>query len=124
MRNILLNGVWVAVVLSGLGIVVFRFDEYGVWGVGAIAIGMAMLVIFAIAHLKEAGRSAQRVSDYATGAAILGAILVLVVSLVESIRRMSIIAAIILALFLSAFVRIFRDYVRHLKKGRQAERNS
>ena len=124
MRNILLNGVWVAVVLSGLGIVVFRFDEYGVWGVGAIAIGMAMLVIFAIAHLKEAGGGAQRVSDYATGAAILGAILVLVVSLVESIRRMSIIAAVILALFLSAFARIFRDYVRHLRKRNQAKRDS
>ena len=127
MRNILLNGIWLAVVLSGMGLVLFRFEEYGWWGVGAILVGVSMLVIFSVTHLRATGRggeTARRVSDYATGAAILGAIVVLAVSLVESVRRRSIVPALVLVLFLSVFLRIARDYARYLKKSGQAERDA
>jgi len=125
---ILLNLAWLAIVLAGIAIVIWKFDEYGIGGVIAIGIGLAMLVIFGISHLSKSAHDkpmTKRLGEGATGALILGAILVLAYSLVRGYRNFGVFGTAVLLLFLVIFVGILKDYIKHLrnpKKGSRAKR--
>jgi drug/metabolite transporter (DMT)-like permease len=127
MLKVALHIVWLAVVLGGLAIVVFRFEEHGIWGIGAILVGVAMLVIYALSFFTTTdGRAglANLVSDYALALLILGAIAVLAISLITGFRRFGLGVDLILLLFLGVFVGIFRDYLKHLKSKKNRRKSA
>jgi hypothetical protein len=124
--NIALNIAWLAVVLAGLAIVVFRFEQYGIWGIVAIVVGITMLVLYASSFFTKTGRYAglaNRLSDYSLAVLIFGAIAVLAISLITGFRRFGLAADLILLLFLGVFVGIFRDYLKYLRKKKHREPN-
>jgi len=110
---------FLAVVIGGLVVYSRQIKEFGLWAIGAVLIGISMLVIYVAKHFEKKGKQSEKasqISDYAVAALILGAIIVLVVSLIWSfVQRSGLFPKLILGLFLWVFIGIFRDYIKHLK---------
>ena len=110
---------WVAGVLAAMALIVFRFDEYGLWGIAALVMGVAMLVIFVGIQLGERGTGSgllRHVSDYATAVLFLAVIALLALTFAAAVRDLSLFGILVIGLFLFTFIRIFRDFIRHLRK--------
>jgi len=117
---ILMAVVWLAVVAVAVFIAVTRRDEYGALTYIAPGMAAAMLVIFAIAYLPRRLKDTpwvDRLGELAVAVLILFAITILAIAILST--NNGIVGTAVLVLFLLAFVRIFRDYIKHLRKSRK-----
>lgn len=116
---ILLAVVWLAVVAAAVFIAVTRREGYGSLAYIAPGMAAAMLVIFALTYLPRRLKDspwAEGLGELAVAVLILFAIAILAMAILST--NNGIVGTAALVLFLLAFIRIFRDYMKHLKRSR------
>jgi len=119
---ILLSVFWVLIVVLGILLVAFRFEEYGFGGLLALGLGVLMLIVFTVIHLPkriQVKSFVRRIDRWAMGLLLFAVVLFLAYSIVQGFHRFGLIGSGVLLLFLVVFLRILRDYVREVLLGRR-----
>jgi hypothetical protein len=124
--EIVKHAIFLTVALGGTAYVVINLSELGWWGVAALAIGLAMLTIYALDQVRRnggEGPAARRLGDHAVLTAVAAACFLLLLVVLDGVRKLDLGRVAVAGVFLVTFGRILRDHLRHVaKQGRAGRR--